>query len=189
MTKDPNIYQGQWLFQRRYVVGRILNVGCNNDGAKLREHFGAVNVDLSLKDDASGDLIPADVLADARSLPFRPASFNTIVLGELLEHFTDADAVRTIEGARALMNTSPVPGGTAVGRVIITIPHDDRKPHEQGYGALWEKPYAEGVPRYHPREITRFDLFGWIQKAGLTVALWADIMYIWGKTGTGVVAV
>ena len=97
MTKDPTVYLGQWLFQRAYVAGRILNVGCNNDGGKLREHFGALNVDLSLRDDASGDVIPADVLADARALPFRPRSFNTVVLGELLEHFNDGDAIKTLE--------------------------------------------------------------------------------------------
>ena len=38
--KDPMIYQGQFLFQAKYAVGRALNVGCNTDGAGFRQRGG-----------------------------------------------------------------------------------------------------------------------------------------------------
>src|ERR1700678_643952 len=80
-VKDTRVYLGQWQFQTAHLRGKILNVGCNTDGGKLRERFGAINVDLALKDDANGGAIPATVLADARALPFARASFDTVVLG------------------------------------------------------------------------------------------------------------
>lgn len=177
--RENAVYSGQWSFQIRHAIGKSLNVGCNTDGGTFGKR-GAVNVDLSLIDEASGRPIPAAVLADARSLPFCAASFDTVVLGELLEHFESWDAVKALLEAKRAMR--------AGGRVVITLPHDDRRADEQGYGPLWNKPYAAGVPRYHAREISRIELFDWIREAGLRIALWARIEYIWGKSGTGVVA-
>jgi len=182
MLKETRVYLGQWQFQRAHVRGNILNVGCNTDDGKFREQFGAINVDLMLRDDASGFSIPADVLADARSLPFARHSFDTVILGELLEHFSDSDAVTTLQQSKALLKDQ--------GRIVITIPQDSRSPNQQGYSKYWAKPYAPGIPRFHPRELTRFDLFDWLKKAGLQVLSWARIQYVYaGFFGTGAVAV
>jgi Methyltransferase domain len=181
-VKDPRVYLGQWQFQTAHLRGRILNVGCNTDGGKLRERFGAINVDLALRDDANGGEIPANVLADARALPFARASFDTVVLGEILEHFTDADAIRTLVESKALLRNQ--------GRIVVTIPHDNRSPNQQGYAKYWDIPYAPGVPRFHPRELTKFDLFDWLKKAGLALVSWARIQYVYcGLFGTGAVAI
>ena len=180
--RESRVYLGQWQFQTAHLRGKILNVGCNTDGGRLREQFGAINVDLALKDDANGGEIPANVLADARLLPFARNSFDTVVLGEILEHFTDADAITTLMQSKAVLK----PGGC----IVATIPHDDRPPNQQGYSKYWETPYAPGVPRFHPRALTKFDLFDWLKKAGLHVLSYARIQYVYfGLFGTGVVAI
>src|SRR5271165_10173 len=170
--KDPTVYRSQWPFQIRYATGKILNVGCNNDGGKYAER-GAINVDLCLKDECNGQRIPAHVLADARFLPFKASSFDTVVLGEILEHMNAADAVNALCQAKAVLKTG--------GRIVATIPHDDRKPQEQGYGGMWDMEYYPGISRYHSREITRFEFFDWMKKAGLKIILWGQIFHMWGK--------
>jgi SAM-dependent methyltransferase len=172
--KDAMIYQGQFGFQAKYATGKALNVGCNSDGAKFRER-GGINIDLFRKDDHTGWDLPVDVQADARRLPFGPNSFDSVVLGEILEHMQTHDAVAAMIEAKSVLK--------AGGRVVATIPHDDRG----GPDNIPE--YAPGIAAYHYREITRVEFFDWVKAAGLKLVLWAKIVHVWGKEGTGIVAV
>ncbi len=46
--KDSRVYLGQWQFQTAQLRGKILNVGCNTDGGRLRaEQNGGTNVESS----------------------------------------------------------------------------------------------------------------------------------------------
>jgi SAM-dependent methyltransferase len=172
--KDPIVYVGQFPFQAKYGTGKVLNVGCNSDGAGFRSR-GGINIDLFSRDEHTGMPIPAHALADARHLPFRPNSFDSVILGEILEHMQTHDAVASLREAKTVLR----PGG----RVVATIPHDDRGGPENA------KEYYPGIAAYHYREITRHEFFDWLKMAGLKLQLWAKITHVWGKTGTGIVAV
>src|SRR6202522_2245124 len=168
------IYQGQFGFQARYATGKVLNVGCNSGGAKFRERGGG-NIDLFRKDDHTGWERRLDVQAEARRLPFGPSSSDSVVLGEILEHMQTHDAVESLIEAKKVLKSG--------GRVVATIPHDDRG------GADHIPEYAPGIAAYHYREITRVEFFDWIRAAGLKIQAWAKIVHVWGKTGTGIMAV
>lgn len=173
---DELVYPDQFVFQAKYAAGRVLNVGCNTDGARLGAR-GAVNLDLDTVDRITGERIPADVLADARSLPFRGA-FDCVVLGEILEHMEANDAILSLLNAALALR----PGG----RVLVTLPHDRRR----AAGTLPlpadnVKFYAPGVYAYHYRYISRRELMGWVIAAGLQCSRIAKIQYPWGEEGTG----
>lgn len=172
--KDPITYDGQYPFQAKYAVGRALNVGSNTDGAGIR-HRGGINIDLFRKDDHTGLELPVHAQADARHLPFGPNSFDSVVLGEILEHMQTHDAVASLKEAKTVLR----PGGV----VVATIPHDDRG------GPDHIPEYYPGIAAYHYREITRHEFFDWLKAAGLKLVLWARIVHVWGKDGTGIVAV
>lgn len=174
------VYRDQFQFQREHAFGRVLNVGCNDDSALFRATHGNVNIDLFATDEYTGKRNPVHAFADSRRLPFVRA-FDSVVLGELLEHMEEADAVQTIGEARAAAKER--------GRVVITMPHDDRRdrgmepeiPHDKKW-------YAPGIYAYHYRCISRDELFGWVERAGLQVLAVARIVYPWGVEGTGAVA-
>jgi SAM-dependent methyltransferase len=175
------VYQDQFVFQREYCFGHALNVGSNTDGGKLKRDFGAVNLDLRLVDQATGAVMPVDVLGDARDLPYR-GEFDTVVLGEILEHMERADAVLSLRQAALALR--------AGGQVVVTLPHDTRRdagtlPVPEGEAQF----YAPGIYAYHYRSISRRELVSWLLEAGLKVVRLARILYVWGEEGSGVVAV
>jgi len=177
MIQETNIYGDQFGFQQRHSVGRILNVGCNTDGGNLAS-MGAVNVDLGTLDNL-GQVMPVRVIADARALPFGP-HFDTVVLGEILEHMEHDAAVLTLRQARAALR----PGG----RVVITMPHDIRREND-ALEVPEQEFYTEGVYAFHYRCIPWEELAGWLAEAGLRPRLRAAIHYPWGEKGSGAVAV
>jgi len=180
------IYRDQFSYQRLYSRGKILNVGSNTDGAGLAA-MGAVNLDLRLVDHVTHEAMPVHVLADGRALPFSGA-FDSVVLGEILEHMEHAEAVLTLrEALRALK-----PGG----RVVITMPHDQRRDDGRleapaGDAQYYVRPQNGhgGIFAYHYRSIGWPELAGWIAEAGLTVQERSRIHYVWGEHGSGVVAI
>jgi SAM-dependent methyltransferase len=173
-TRDPVTYDGQYPFQSKYATGKALNVGSNTDGAGVALR-GGINIDLFRVDEHTGLRIPCHAQADARHLPFRSASFDSVVLGEILEHMQTPDAVASLREAKTVLK----PGGV----VVATIPHDDRG------GPDHIPEYYPGIAAYHYREITRLEFFDWLRMAGLRLILWARIIHVWGKEGTGIVAV
>lgn len=179
MIQSAAIYRDQFIFQRMHSVGAILNVGSNTDGARLAQ-MGAINLDLRETDHVTGKRMAVHVLADARALPFRDR-FDSVVLGEILEHMERTDAVLAlIEARRALK-----PGG----RVVITMPHDKRRDAGTLETPTGEaKFYAKGIYAYHYRSISKAELLAWISEAGFAPMLWARIHYVWGEVGSGVVA-
>ncbi len=176
-TKDGGVWQDQFGFQLEHASGRVLNVGCNTDGARLRELRGAINVDVHRVDKATGDVLPVDVVADARDLPYSN-EFDTVVLGEILEHMETPDAIQSLSEAKKACKVG--------GCVVVTMPHDTRTvPNITGD----KKYYAPGSFAYHHRYIGPEELMGWIQTAGgLKVEKWGRISYAWGEEGSAVVA-
>lgn len=175
-TKDGGIWRDQFTFQYDQSSGRILNVGANTDGAGLKKFKGAINVDLHKVDKATGEVLPIDVIADARDLPYS-SEFDTVVLGEILEHMETPDAVQSLREARKACK----PGG----RVVVTMPHDKRAVPNLSPD---RKFYAPGSFAYHHRYIGPQELLGWIESAGLKVETWGRIVYAWGEEGSAIVA-
>lgn len=103
-------------FQLRYASGWTVNVGCeaNPAGFGTTRYPRAINVDL---DRWSG--IPNFVQADGAQLPFGDGTFDTAVLGDMLEHCADPRAVLR-EACRV-----------AAFRIVITLPTDGR-PEPEG---------------------------------------------------------
>jgi SAM-dependent methyltransferase len=175
---DPRIFKEQFVFQRSFARGKVVNIGCNDDAAGFRT-IGGINVDLFQIDEHTGAVNPIHVMADARALPFK-GSFDSAILGEILEHMQPQDAVKTIREAKSALKSD--------GHIVITMPHDRRRSTPGHTEPKPEKPwYAPGVFAYHYRMIPRSELFGWISEAGLQILLWAKIVYSWGEAGTGVV--
>ena len=175
MIVQEQIYRDQFGFQFEFSEGHILNVGCNTDGARLRELKGAVNLDVTKHDAFTGFDLPVDVIGDARDLPYT-AEFDTVVLGELLEHMTPEDSVTSLQQARKAVKVG--------GRIVITMPHDTRQNHAP---EVLGNEYVPGVKAYHHRHFTRAELLEWVYIAGLEVERMADIEYGWGEKGTGLV--
>jgi glycosyltransferase involved in cell wall biosynthesis len=152
-------------FQRRHAKGRVLNVGCDIDLAGLGGLEGAVNVDLVRSNPVSGQPTRAHVLADARLLAFA-RQFDTVVLGDILEHFSHPDRVRALRQARECLSNG--------GRVVITCPDDRRALEEQlkhAPGANGREAYASGVDAFH-RPVTYEELERALREAGLKVSLY-----------------
>ena len=178
---ENHLYADQFEFQRRHAQGRVCNVGCNTDGAGFGKASPQnLNVDLFWVDPVTNMKLATDMIADARDLPFR-GEFDTVVLGEILEHMERVDAVQALKSANRALKT--------IGRVVITIPHDGRRARGTEPPLIPGKEfYAPGIHAHHYREITRLELLEWIEEAGLTPMIIGEISYIWGERGTGVVA-
>jgi SAM-dependent methyltransferase len=187
-------YPDQFAFQKDHAIGRVLNIGANTDGAEFWKR-GGINVDLFDIDPVTKANLPVHIIADARWLPdglYR--RFDTVVLGEILEHMEPEDAVKALKQAvHCLKHVTPWLTSSrkapTQGRVIITIPHDGRRE-----GGTLEIPehseYAAGIHAFHYRKIERAELFDWLKQADLEPIFCAEIRYPWdGVVGSGVVAV
>ncbi len=168
----------QYSFQNRWAVGPVLNVGCNADQNKLRgTHPDSVNVDITPIDPITNQENDIDEIADARDLPEKfHGKFKTVVLGEILEHFNDEDAIKALTCARKCLQ--------ADGRVLITCPEDYRSPEEQ-HSVITK--YADDVSAFHERPITLDMIKGWLAKAGLEI-VFKDYIEYYSFTGHGILA-
>jgi SAM-dependent methyltransferase len=126
-------------FQRRHCRKglKILNVGSKEDPAKLKQDFGAINIDINKFENV-------DVIADARMLPFKDKSVDVVVLGDCLEHMANPE--KAVEEARRVSR----------GLIVATIPtieHELEIGHKPaGY------PYSEHVWKPTVDEIKRLFL-------------------------------
>lgn len=158
----------QYYFQKRHARGKTLNVGCDIDPC----NFGswAVNVDVTPVSPVTGMQNKAHVLADARNpLPFGEV-FDTVLLGDILEHMVDGDATAAVANAKAVLR----PGG----RVVITVPDDRSNPWEQHGGRpLPNAEYAPGVSAYHDRPIELSTMVGWAENAKMKVVEYRELDY------------
>ncbi len=113
---DPQPEQLQRIeFIVSHAEGDILDIGCDS-GYILSRCGGDVGVDISvlrLKAAKYWNFFLTFVQALAEHLPFRPV-FDTVILGEVLEHVLDPEAVLA-EAIRVLKWN---------GRVIVTVPDE-----------------------------------------------------------------
>lgn len=135
-----------WLgFQRENSTGMVLNVGAGGDTGNLKHACQAWNVDVCTVDPVSKLPNAIDELADARHLPYTDDEFDTVVLGEVLEHLLPEERQQALDEAFRVAK-----------RVVVTIPCDERSLDEQrlersqipcaDVAAEW---YAAGCSTYH----------------------------------------
>jgi SAM-dependent methyltransferase len=158
----------QYNFQMQYLQGETVNVGCDIDAP----NFGAfaTNVDCTRISPVTGMETAAHVVADVRDgLPFGQ-EFETAILGDILEHMNDGDAVKAISNCRKVLK----PGG----KVIITVPDDVANPFDQHGGRPAEDAeYCPGVSAFHDRRVQKSDVESWAEKAGMSISLYRELDY------------
>lgn len=120
-------YEPHHQFQRDHCKGSpVINLACKEDCADLGRDFGAVNMDIQTFDlETNTDLttVPNFLQGDISSIPFPDGHFQTVVLGEVLEHLTEDKAVEILREAKRVT----APGG----QIVATFPLDLRPPEEQ----------------------------------------------------------
>lgn len=107
-------------------VGKILNVGCANDPARLSSVVSDItNVDIREECPTFGKFLEAKnfQLMDARELELPNNSFDVVVVGELLDHCDIESGVRIIQEAARVAKPN--------GSVIVTLAQDPRTPEKQ----------------------------------------------------------
>jgi glycosyltransferase involved in cell wall biosynthesis len=172
----------QFAFQDAQAYGRILNVGSAGDPAAFSARRNAVNVDLREHDPNTGRKTAAHIYADARKLPIDIiGQFDTVILGDILEHMDDSDAIAALSQARQALKPA--------GRVVVTCP-DDHRPVDMQHLSdpdAQNKEYAPGISSVHRRRIPKDLLGSWFDASGLKPTLWRDLDYA-HFSGHGVVA-
>ena len=101
---------GRLDYQRYKAIGSVLNIGSGENPAGL----AGVHLDKKFYPG-----VPNLIIADAHHLPFQQHSFDTVILGDVLEHVLKPHQVLT-EARRVVRR-----------RVIITVPYDNRLPPGQ----------------------------------------------------------
>lgn len=159
--------------------GLVLNVGCNEDPAKLQARFGdrIVNCDLEAIDEHMGGRPNAtDRVFNCLDFPWpcEDDEAELVIFGDILEHFTEAAMVLALEEARRV--------GSHVG---ITVPEDTRidEPAEQ------EKWKAEAY-NLHTTVVTREIIERAVRTAGWKITdIYSAPWHFDGITGWCVLAV
>lgn len=167
----------QFVFQRKWSKGRILNVGCADDPAGFNGE--ATHLDLSGRNPLTGQS-SATVTGDIRCLPDElTGCFDTVVLGDILEHLSERDSQTAVEQATHALRNG--------GRIVMTVPDDPRCAKEQGSTQARLPEYAPGIPAYHWRRISRKQLIDQIERVGLRMIHYEEIDYEHFR-GHGIVA-
>lgn len=182
MLSQREIHGDQASFQRKYLKGKILNVGCNEDYARLKQDFGAYNIDVWDTDPTTGIRNAHDELADARDLPEKfNESFDTVVLGEILEHFNTEDRQKTLHSAKRAIKEN--------GWINMTFPYDTRELQDQRRGHSLDIEYTEGVSAFHEVPLSKEMVLEDLEACGLKAARIEEIHYPFDNVkGTGILA-
>jgi glycosyltransferase involved in cell wall biosynthesis len=154
-------------YSLKHAKGKILNVGCCDDGPNLKA-LGAINMDIHAVDPALNRPNAVDVVADARSLPapFEPHSFDCVVMTEVLEHFETNDVPEQLRKLKKCLR----PGG----HIVITVPDDHRE--LQGQSLNGHSHYADGISfKHHP--VSKETFYWWANESGLEVTNYQQIEY------------
>ena len=146
--------------------GIVLNVGCNEDPAGLRERWGTkvINCDLEAWDSTMDRPNPIDMQFDATQFPwpFGDDYADVVILGDILEHFPFDVMVAVLNEARR------------VGKhVCITVPTDTRVDEKE----MGEK-YTPGSYNLHTIIVTEDVL-----RSALDASQWKP--YIFFECGWG----
>jgi predicted SAM-dependent methyltransferase len=138
--------------------GKILNAACSDDPPGLGKH-GAINLDVMEKQEwiqTGGDLAVKDqnfVKGSILDPPFTDEQFDTVVLGEFLEHCVFDTAVLALCQCRRVVKVG--------GHVVVTFPLDARPREEQ-----FILDDLKQIPLYYdePHQITAHHQTWWTQK-------------------------
>lgn len=159
---DNHQYYAQYCFQLKHAKGKILNIGCDIDHADLASR-GATNVDVVDISPATGLLNKAHVKADARELPVSlHGRFDTVILGDILEHMNDEDSVIALQEAVKCLKVD--------GSIIVTHPSDERK-HDYTHD------YAPNCPASHQFTLTKEKMLERFIQANLTIKRCEELDY------------
>lgn len=164
-------FVAQYAFHFKHATGKVLNIGCGHDLADIKS-LGAVNLDIALADPIHGNPNKVDILADARDLPESlHNSFDSIILGDILEHMSEEDIVKSLKCAKKCLRED--------GYLIITIPDDDRDFSRQHIkdGVTGKELYADGISCFHLRRISKEDLERMISGAGMSIKFIQELDY------------
>lgn len=168
----------QWAFQRKHAKGSILNIGCNCDPGEIKSKGNCINVDVCEIDPNTKIPNKTDILADARDLPKDLKGFDSIVIGELLEHMDSENRRFVLKNAEERLNRD--------GIVVLTVPEDYRTVFEQ-HGKDHCDPYVNGVSSWHEHPVTLNDLIEDLKATGLKPVIMQKLSYF-NFTGNGIVA-
>lgn len=136
----PGAVMARWLAAQKHLVhGRLLDSGCGNQ--PFRAWYAPLVDDVVCLDAAP--LAGVDVIGFADRLPFVDASFDTLLVTEVLEHVEDAE--RAVQEIHRVLR----PGGHA----LITVPYL----------------YPTHEAPYDFRRFTHFGLRGVLERHGLEV--------------------
>ena len=141
----PGIY-GNYEFQNALVMrlgGKTLNAACADDPANLG-WLGAINMDLHELDVGSKKdfrKVANYVQGSVLDMKFPDGEFDTVVLGEFLEHCKFDVAVKAVNECRRVLK----PGGN----LVMTFPLDGRSRDEQRAGNEWPLEYDAGITCAH----------------------------------------
>jgi glycosyltransferase involved in cell wall biosynthesis len=167
---EDRVYYERYGFQIKYARGKVLNVGCNEDAPGFGKIEGNVNVDLHEVDHQTKRPNAPHLHADARQLPeVLWNRFDTVVLGDLVEHLHDLDMVSALNNAKR----ATVRGG----QVLVTFPTDDRPEWMQDPDRGQNKDYAPGIPSHHARVLTKEHFEKLLTETGMRVQLCRDVDY------------
>lgn len=154
-------------YNARHYGGSILNVGCKEDPARISDcSLDVTNLDFRDKDVFTGtDLTKLKGFVQADFFTYNPnRQFDSVVLGEFLEHCTPETFDLTLNKCYELLKDSGV--------LILTTPHDPRSKLDQ-HGKDENSPYyfdvVPGVTSWHQLVITEEYLKDGLAKAGFDV--------------------
>jgi len=124
----------RFSFQRQCVAettGVVLNIGSKEDPAHLKADFGdrVLNCDISMWDTDYEQEIPIDVVMDCREpWPFDKDYAELVVMGDILEHLYEWEAVNALINAANVAN-----------KLCITVPMNANTHRVKGGAELWER--------------------------------------------------
>ena len=149
----------QFAFQQKFAFGDILNIGCDEDSSDFRELRDAINFDVqqNVKNNV-------DFIGDARHVESLMLlhNFDTIIVGDLIEHMTHEDAVKLLKNVQISLKYS------AESRIIITCPSDPRTKKEQNPTFTGDETYPGGVSQFH-RFISEEEFLQILEESGLEI--------------------
>lgn len=153
----------------RKHAGTVLNVGCNEDPAHLRQDFGprVVNCDRSGWDEFMNRPNHIDRIFDCLEFPwpFEDDSAEMVLFGDILEHFPPEQSVAALREAHRVAS-----------HVCVTVPEDTRI-DEAAERAKWQ----DGDYNLHTTIVTSDLLTGMLTDAGWELD-WL-VGGLWGKGG------
>lgn len=141
----PGIY-GNYEFQNALAMrlgGKMLNAACADDPAKLG-WLGAINMDLHEIDVGSTKdfrKVANYQQGSVLDMKFADDTFDTVILGEFLEHCKFEVAVKAVMECRRVLK----PGG----HFVMTFPLDGRSRDEQRNQNEWPQEYDNGITCHH----------------------------------------